>query len=57
MSFPMAMAFSCNGLLAVNSARRFSLTTLFTGSGRIKVTQIMYAMPRASLQSLLQTCC
>ena len=56
ISFSIARAFSCNSLRAVSSARRFWLWSVFTCTGLNKLTRIIWAMPRASLRSLLFTC-
>lgn len=56
MSFSMAIAFSCSSLRAVSRARRFWLVSVFTCTGRNRLTRIICAMPRASLRSVLFTC-
>src|SRR5947207_1759746 len=56
ISLSTASAFSCSSLRAVSRARRFWLVSVFTCTGRNRLTRIICAMPRASFRSLLLTC-
>jgi hypothetical protein len=55
MSFSMAMAFPWSSFRAVSSARCFWLASVFTWTGRNRLTRIMWATPRASFRSVLLT--
>lgn len=56
MSFSTAIAFSCRSFRARNNARCCWLSTVFTCTGRYRLTRIICAIPRASLRSDLVTC-
>lgn len=46
----------CSSLRAVSRARRFWLVSVLKCTGRYRFTRIIWAMPRASLRSLLFGC-